>query len=110
IDGWVLAFTLAVSVAASLLFGLAPAIQASRADLNAALKLGAGRSSGLNASGRIRGALVVAEIALSVVLLAGAGLLMKSFLALNNVSLGFRPENVLIMGSSVPSSSIPQAI
>ncbi len=105
VDGWVLAFTLAVSVGASLLFGLAPALHASRVDLNESLKLGGSRTTAGGAAGRMRGALVIGEIALSVVLLAGAGLLIKSFVALHKVALGFRPENVLVMETSVPSSS-----
>ena len=104
IDGWVLAFTFAVSVAASLVFGLAPAIHASKVDLNHALKQGSGRAMSGTGASRMRGALVVAEVALSVILLAGAGLLLKSFVALNQVALGFRPDNVLVMGTSVPSS------
>ena len=109
IDGRVLAFTFGVSVLASLLFGLAPALQASRVDLNDALKQGAARTVVGGRMGRIRGALVVVEIALSVVLLAGAGLLLKSFVALHNVALGFRPENVLVMETSVPSSDLESA-
>jgi len=101
IDGWVLAFTLVVSVVSSLLFGLAPALQASRVDLNEALKRGGARSLGGDA-GRMRSALVVAEIALSVMLLAGAGLLIKSFVALGNVALGYRADHVVVMQTSVP--------
>ena len=106
IDAWVLAFTLGVSVLASLVFGLAPAIQASRTDLNEALKQGAARSVVGGTARRMRGALVVAEIALSVVLLAAAGLLIKSFVALHNVALGFQPEHVLVMQTTmqVPSN------
>jgi predicted permease len=103
IDGWVLAFTLGLSVISSLLFGLAPALHASRVDLNDALKQGGGRAV-MGAGGRIRRALVVAEIALSVILLAGAGLLIKSFNALHNVALGYHPEHVLVMETSVPAS------
>jgi putative ABC transport system permease protein len=106
IDGWVLVFTLGVSVVASLLFGLAPALHASRVDLNDALKQGGGRALVGGGAGRIRGALVVAEIALSVVLLAGAGLLIKSFNALHNVALGFHPEHVLVMETNVPASDL----
>jgi predicted lysophospholipase L1 biosynthesis ABC-type transport system permease subunit len=102
IDGWVLAFTIVVSLATSLLFGIAPAIHASRVDLNEALKQGAARVLGGKGC-RMREALVVAEIALSVVLLAGAGLLIKSFVALHNVALGFHPENVLVMQTTVPA-------
>ena len=109
IDGWVLAFTFGVSVIASLLFGLAPALHASRVDLNDALKQGAARAVLGGGAGRMRGALVVAEIALSVMLLAGAGLLIKSFIALNNVALGYRPERVLVMESSVPAGDLEGA-
>jgi predicted permease len=109
IDGWVLAFTLGISVAASLLFGLAPALQISRVDLNETLKQGASRSMGAGKAGRMRGALVVVEVALSVVLLAGAGLLIRSFAALQNTALGFRPEHVLVMQSSVPASDLQSA-
>ncbi|MGI9075580.1 MAG: FtsX-like permease family protein [Bryobacteraceae bacterium] len=104
-----LAFTLGVSVVASLLFGLAPAVQASQVDVNESLKQGAGRAVIGGAAGRMRSGLVIAEVALSVVLLAGAGLLIKSFVALHNVALGFRPEHVLVMNSSVPASGLEGA-
>jgi putative ABC transport system permease protein len=109
IDGWVLAFTLGISAAATLLFGLAPALQASQVDLNEALKQGVGQSTVSANAGRMRGALVAAEIALSLVLLAGAGLLIKSFVALHNVAMGFRPENVLVAETSVPASDLEGA-
>ncbi len=109
IDGWVLAFTLGISIAASLLFGLAPALHASRVDLNDTLKQGGTRSVLGAGAGRMRGALVVAEVALSVILLAGAGLLIKSFNALSNVTLGFHPEHVLVMESSVGASDLKSA-
>jgi putative ABC transport system permease protein len=109
IDGWVLAFTLGVSVIASLLFGLAPAVQVSHVDVNESLKQGAGRAVGGGATGRMRSGLVVVELALSMVLLAGAGLLIKSFVALHNVALGFRPEHVLVMNSSVQASGLEGA-
>jgi putative ABC transport system permease protein len=109
IDGRVLAFTFGVSVVASLLFGLAPALQASRIDLNEALKQGAARAVIGGRPGRMRNSLVVAEIALSVVLLAAAGLLIKSFVALHNVTLGFHPEHVLVMSTSVPASDLEGA-
>jgi putative ABC transport system permease protein len=109
IDKWVLAFTLAISVIASLLFGLAPALTASRIDLNDALKLGAAKAVVGGGAGKLRSVLVVAEIALSVVLLTGAGLLMKSFVALNSVSMGFKPDHLLMMSSNVPSSNLEGA-
>lgn len=109
IDGWVLAFTLGLSVVASLLFGLAPAIQGSQVDVNESLKQGAGRAIVGGSTGRMRSGLVVAEIALSVVLLAAAGLLIKSFVSLHNVALGFHPEHVLVMNSSVPASGLEGA-
>jgi predicted permease len=109
IDGWVLAFTLGISVAASLLFGLAPALEISRVDLNETLKQGATRAVVGGKGGRMRAALVVAEVALSVVLLTGAGLLIRSFAALHNVALGFHPDHVLVMESSVPASDLDSA-
>jgi putative ABC transport system permease protein len=102
IDIRVLLFALGTSVLASLLFGLAPALQTLRVDLNQSLKQGTARSVGGSAADRMRSALVVAEVALSVVLLAGAGLLIRSFFALQTAALGFRPEKVLVMSASVP--------
>jgi predicted permease len=96
IDGGVLGFTLAVSVLTSLLFGLVPALHASRIDLADAVKNGA-RVSGGGGAIRTRAVLVVAEIALAVVLLTGAGLFVRSLVALQNVELGFDPGNVLVM-------------
>ena len=102
VDRWVLAFTVGVSMITSLLFGLVPAFCASTADLNNALKLGGTRSATAGGMARIRGVLVVAEIALAVMLVSGAGLLIKSFVALHNVALGFQPQNVLVMRATVP--------
>jgi putative ABC transport system permease protein len=109
IDNNVLLFTLGISMLASLLFGLAPALQVLRVDLNTALKQSVQRAGGGSLADRMRQALVVAEIALSVVLVAGAGLLLKSFVALQNVELGFRPDRVLVVGTSVPASDLAGA-
>ncbi len=105
IDRWVLAFTLGVSIITSLLFGLIPAFSASKVYLNDALKQGRARSVVEGGIARTRGMLVIAEIALAMALLSGAGLLVKTFVALQNVNLGFRPENVLVMKATVPAST-----
>jgi putative ABC transport system permease protein len=92
----VLGFTLLVTLLTAVIFGLAPAFQAARVDLNDALKQG-GRS-GLNASGnRLRGAMVVVEVSLAVVLLVGAGLLIQSLMNLRGQYAAMRPESVLTM-------------
>jgi putative ABC transport system permease protein len=109
LDSRVLVFAFGASLFASLLFGLAPALQALRVDLNKSLKQNSTRTAGGSVADRLRSALVVAEIALSVVLLAGAGLLLKSFVALQNVSLGFRPERLLVMAAEVPSTDLDSA-
>jgi putative ABC transport system permease protein len=99
INGQVLTFTLILSLATSLLFGLAPAIQMSKSRLMEFLKQGDGRFT----SGQgLRSLLVVSEIALSLVLLVGAGLMIKSFVRLRSVNPGFNPESVLVMTADLP--------
>jgi predicted permease len=93
VDWHVLAFALAASVVTGLLFGTAPAWQARKVDVNTALKETVGKGSA--ARGLMRGALVVIEVALSLVLLVGAGLLMRTFYNLLSVTPGFDPHNVL---------------
>ena len=98
----VLGFTFLVSVATGLIFGLAPAIQAARFNQIETLKEG-GRDAATGAGGkRLRGVLVTAEVAISLVLLIGAGLLINSFLKLRNVDPGFRAENLLTMKIVLP--------
>lgn len=104
IDGRVLAFTLVVSLLAGVIFGLMPALQASKVDLNDELKSsGKGQSDG-GRRDRARSLLVVTEVALSLVLLITAGLLTKSFLRLQEVSPGFNGENLLLTRLSLPPS------
>ena len=94
-NGWVLAFSFAVTVCTGVLFGLAPALQCSRPNLTAVLNEGAHGSGGSRSGGRMRGALVMAEVALSVILLAGASLAVRSFADLLRVNPGFQPERTL---------------
>jgi putative ABC transport system permease protein len=101
IDRTVLGFTLGVSVLTGLVFGLVPALQLSRTDLHETLKEG-GRAGGVHARAGFRNALVVFEVAVALVLLVGAGLLVKSFLRLQEVNPGFRPQNLLVMQVSLP--------
>lgn len=98
----VLLATLAAALLTALLFGLAPALGAAGKDLNVALKTTGRGNSGFR-RGRLRNALIVSEVALSLVLLAGAGLLMRSFFLQRNVDLGFRPEKVLSAQIQLPN-------
>ena len=107
LDARVLLFTFAASIVTGLIFGSVPALQASKPDLNDALKEG-GRSSGSLRRARTRNLLVVSEIALAFVLLAGAGLLINSFLRLRAIDPGLHPENVLTMSISLPRQKYSQ--
>jgi predicted permease len=102
LDAPVFAFTLAVSLLTGVVFGLAPAIYASRTDLNAALKGGVNVGLGARSRSRFLSALVAGQVALSVVLLAGAGLLEKDFLYLLRLDTGVRTENVLTFMIELP--------
>ncbi len=104
LDWTVMGFTLLLSLATGILFGLVPAVQASRADLNITLKeTGARGGSGLRQN-KLRGLLVMAEMALAMVLLIGAGLLIRTFSALHNVAPGFDAHNVLTMDTALTGS------
>ena len=94
VDAWVLAFTLGISLTTGLAFGAIPAL-AARADLSPALKEGGAQSTDTRAGHRFRSALTVAQVAVSFMLLIGAGLLLTSFYKLQRVDPGFNPENVL---------------
>ena len=107
IDGRTLVFTLGISLLTSLLFGLAPALRSSRPDLNDALKESSRGTSGT--SSLLRNGLVMTEIALTLVLLIGAGLLLKSFWRVLQVDPGFNPEHVTTMEVSLPASEYPDS-
>ena len=104
IDWRVLAFTLLVSVLTGIVFGLAPALASVRSDLNSILKTSGRGTTGSRSRARLRNGLVVSEIASCVVLLAGAGLLMRSFAKLESVNPGFHTDHVLTMQVNLPET------
>jgi len=103
LDGRVVGFTAACSLLTGFVFGTAPALEASNPDLNETLKEG-GRSGAGGGRHRLRSLLVVAEIAISLVLLVGAGLMMRSFMSLQNVNAGINPEGVLTTYIALPGA------
>jgi putative ABC transport system permease protein len=108
IDGPVLLFTLGMAVLTGLLFGLAPALQAARTNLNETLKEGGRGSGGSVRRNRLRSGLVVGEVAMALVLLVGASLFVRSFLKLQNASAGFKTENLLTMRIYLPGDRYEQ--
>jgi putative ABC transport system permease protein len=110
INAWVLAFTAALSVLAGVAFGVVPALQASRPNLVASLKeAGRGSMSGL-ARQRFRGALVAGQIALALILLAGAGLMINSFFRLTGAELGSNPSGVITFDFDFPVSQYAKMV
>ena len=107
IDRWVLGFTLLLSAVTGITFGLAPALQSSKLDLNSTLKEGGAQMIGGMARHRLRGLLVVAEVSMALMLLIGAGLLLKSFTRLRETRLGFNPDHVLSASLTLPDADYP---
>jgi putative ABC transport system permease protein len=108
-DGRVLMFAMGVAIFTGVLFGLAPAIQATRPDLASAMKEDSRSSSGSGARKRLRDALVVVEVALAFVLLVGSGLMMRSFFGLMNVDAGFDGSNLLTLRLPMATESMPDS-
>jgi putative ABC transport system permease protein len=108
LDAVVLMFTLFVSVATGIVFGLVPAWQASHVDLNTALKAGGRTGTGSEQKGRLRNGLVVVEVALALVLLISAGLLIQSFARLGQVNSGVRTDRLLTARISLPGARYPK--
>ena len=105
IDGRMLAFTAAAALGCAVLFGLAPAVRLSRSGLESGLR--AGRDASQTGHARLRGALLVTQVALSVVLLVGAGLFVRSFRAIQATELGFDPEGLVLMDVNLPQPRYP---
>jgi putative ABC transport system permease protein len=107
LDARVLGYTLMVSVLTGILFGLAPALQLARTNLQSTLKEGGRGSAGDRSGHRLRRGLVIGTVSLALTLLAGAGLLIRSFAAVSEVNPGFRPDHLLTLNVSLPSARYP---
>ncbi len=108
VDGVVLAFTLGISILSSLVFGCAPVVRAARTSLSEALKEGGRGSAGTRGRDWLRSALVAAEVAFAVLLLVGAGLLIRSALELQRVRPGFDPKGVMTARLTLPLAKYPE--
>lgn len=108
LDSAVFIFTLLISLATGVLFGLTPALQSSRPDLNEVLKEGSRGSTEGARQGRVRSLLVVFEVALTLVLMVGAGLMLKSFYRLSQVDPGFNASNLMTMEINLPNAKYPK--
>ncbi|MGH7446553.1 MAG: FtsX-like permease family protein, partial [Longimicrobiales bacterium] len=110
LDGNVLVFTLAVSIATGLIFGLAPALHLTRRTVTQSLRDGTGRTTASGARQQVRRLLVVSEVALAVVLVVGSGLMLRSFAELQKVDPGFDPEGLLSFQLFLPAATYPEPI
>src|SRR5262249_6206335 len=111
VDWRILGFTLLISLLTGVIFGLAPALQTAKTDIQDTLKDGGrNQSAGAAGGGRLRGALVIAEVALSLLLLIGAGLLLRSFWRVLSIDTGLDAENVLTMGLRLPDAKYDKAV
>ncbi|MFZ0521135.1 MAG: ABC transporter permease [Candidatus Acidiferrales bacterium] len=108
LDGWVLAFTLGISLLTGFAAGLLPALRMAKTDLNQALKQGLGRTAADSGGSRTRNVLVVSEVALSLMLLIGAGLLIRSLWVLRNTNPGFDADHLVTMAVSIPSTKFTE--
>ncbi|MBA2534563.1 MAG: ABC transporter permease, partial [Rubrobacter sp.] len=108
VNATVCAFTFFIAIVSTVLFGLVPALQISRGSVNASLQQGSKGSTGGLQTQRVRAFLVVSQVAVSLLLLAGAGLLIKSFFNLRGANLGFNPERVLTVSISLPRVKYPE--
>jgi putative ABC transport system permease protein len=108
VNATVLLFTLGASLLTGLAFGVMPAVEASRLSLSESLKESSRGDVGVGRAGRVRGALVVVEVGLALVLLVGAGLMVRSFLRLQSVNPGFDASNLLTMRLMLPQSKYPE--
>ena len=104
IDGQVLAFTVALSLLTAILFGLIPALQLSKPDVQSVLREEGRGAAGGRRRNLLRSLLVISQVALSLILLIGAGLLMRSFVSLRSVNVGFNPHGLLVMNIALPPS------
>ncbi|MEO5821818.1 MAG: ABC transporter permease [Vicinamibacteraceae bacterium] len=109
IDGTVVAYLVAICVMTSVVFGLAPALQVARTSVGSILKQGGRGSTGSRQMRGFSSALVVLELALTLVLLVGAGLMARSFLALTSVNMGIKPDHLIAMRVNLPRANYPTA-
>jgi predicted permease len=107
LDGTAIVFAVGCSVLAALLFGLAPILHAKKTDIHSSLKDGSNRMTGTRGQLRARRALVIAEIALAVLLVVGCTVMVRSFLRLQQVDLGFDPQNALVFAVEFPAKAYP---